>query len=186
MATSVKRLKKHIFLHPSDKHRKATALKTTLLRDRKKYSDKLDGALLDVSEIKLLGNRHLIVDGYLSMEVVAKFHVFSPKPGMELEGTVNKCSKSHLGCLVMDMFNASLYVPRMSSMSPGIGDICKFEVTEVVVEGEILFVRGQLKSFKPGPTSGQQDENSQKKSDLSEQDDAPSTVKDVDIDDELL
>lgn len=54
------------------------------------FCDRLEGALLDVSNLKIIGDRHLIVDGYLSMDVVADFHVFCPKLGQTLEGVINK------------------------------------------------------------------------------------------------
>ena len=51
---------------------------------------RLSGALLDVSNIKVVGNCHLVVEGCLSMEVSADFHIFCPKHGMELTGIINK------------------------------------------------------------------------------------------------
>ena len=54
-------------------------------------------------------------------------------------------TRSHLGCLVLDTFNASLTLPKHTNLHPTEGSVCKFKVTEVVVEGEILFVRGVVK-----------------------------------------
>ncbi|XP_059161921.1 DNA-directed RNA polymerase I subunit RPA43-like [Physella acuta] len=148
-ATFVRTLKKHIFLHPSNKKKLFWAVKSTLLNNKNKYSDKLEGALLDVNNLKVIGDSHLIVDGYLSMEVIADFHVFSPKPGQVLEGFINKCSKSHIGCLVLDTFNASLTKSGSAHLEPDLGDLCTFLVTEVIVDGEILFMRGTLQSVTP-------------------------------------
>ncbi|XP_005098009.1 DNA-directed RNA polymerase I subunit RPA43 [Aplysia californica] len=192
MGTFVKNLRKHIFLHPKDKLSKNVAVKQTLLRDQKKYSDRLEGALLNVSDIKVIGDKHLIVDGYLSMMVIANFHVFCPQPGMELEGVVNKRSRSHLGCLVMEMFNASLSVPGGSGLDPAVGDICQFEVTEVVVDGEILFMRGILKSSRPGPASKPQEEAEENEAEVGveggpqEEEEVPSAPAAADIDDDML
>uniref|UniRef100_A0A2C9LFR5 RPA43 OB domain-containing protein n=1 Tax=Biomphalaria glabrata TaxID=6526 RepID=A0A2C9LFR5_BIOGL len=149
MATFHKTLRKHIFLHPADLKRKYHAVKSTLLRDKQKYSDRLEGALLDVDNLKIVGDRHLIVEGYHSMEVIADFHVFSPRPGQVLEGVINKCSKSHIGCLVLNTFNAALTQPPSSDLMPALGSSCSFCVTEVVVDGELLFIRGSLKSVTP-------------------------------------
>ncbi|KAK3794186.1 hypothetical protein RRG08_049586 [Elysia crispata] len=147
VAISSKTIKKHIFLHPVDKKRRYSALKTALLKDKKKYSDKLQGALLDVKNLKVVGERHLVVEGYISMEVEADFTVFSPRPGLILEGVINKQSYSHLGCLVLGIFNASLSIPANKEMIPQIGDSVSFVVTEVVVDGEIMFMRGSLESI---------------------------------------
>lgn len=40
MAVFKKVMKKHIFLHPADKKRQDAAIKSTLLQNKKKYSDK--------------------------------------------------------------------------------------------------------------------------------------------------
>jgi len=105
-----------------------------------------------VADIKVIGNAHLVVDGYCSMEIIADFTVFSPQPGMILQGIVNKVSSSLLGCLIMDMFNASLELPRHKSLNPTVGCECTFQVTEVLIDGEILFVRGVAQSCSTAPT----------------------------------
>lgn len=51
---------------------------------------RLEGSLLDVNNVKVIGDRYLIVNGYLSMEVIADFVVFSPQVGQKLEGVINK------------------------------------------------------------------------------------------------
>ena len=51
---------------------------------------RLGGALVDVSSIQVVGERHLVVEGYASMQVQADFHVFCPSQGSDMEGTVNK------------------------------------------------------------------------------------------------
>ncbi|BFZ16193.1 hypothetical protein BsWGS_19232 [Bradybaena similaris] len=144
MATFTKTVRKHIFLHPMDKSRQFAAVKSALLQDKNKYSDRLEGSLLDVNNVKVIGDRYLIVNGYLSMEVIADFVVFSPQVGQKLEGVINKKSKSHLGCLVMDTFNAALHIPSSFGLEPRVGNSCTFDVTEVVVDGDILFLRGTL------------------------------------------
>ncbi|GFS04604.1 DNA-directed RNA polymerase I subunit RPA43 [Elysia marginata] len=146
-ATSIKTIRKHIFLHPVDKKRRHAALKTALLKDKKKYSDRLEGALLDVKNLKVVGQRHLVVEGYISLEVEADFTVFCPQPGLILEGVINKQSYSHLGCLVLGIFNASLSIPSSRELIPQVGDVVSFVVTEVVVDGEIMFMRGSLESI---------------------------------------
>ncbi|KAH9493076.1 hypothetical protein Btru_022756 [Bulinus truncatus] len=153
MATFHKTLRKHIFLHPSDMKRKYHAVKSTLLRDKQKYSDRLEGALLNVDSLKIVGDRHLIVEGYHSMEVIANFHIFSPRPGQVLEGVINKRSKSHIGCLVLNTFNAVLTQPPSCDLNPAIGSHCSFEVTEVVVDGELIFMRGTLQSVSQSQDS---------------------------------
>ncbi|GFN98688.1 DNA-directed RNA polymerase i subunit rpa43 [Plakobranchus ocellatus] len=147
VATFNKTIRKHIFLHPGDKKRRHAALRAALLKDKRKYSDKLEGALLDVKNLKVVGGRHLVVEGYISMEVEADCLVFSPQPGQILEGVVNKKSFSHLGCLVMEIFNASLSMPSSQASMPQLGDLVSFVVTEVIVDGEILFLKGTLESI---------------------------------------
>ncbi|CAL1547152.1 unnamed protein product [Lymnaea stagnalis] len=168
MALFHKTLRKHIFLHPTDKKRRYHAVKAALLQDKQKYSDRLQGALLDVNNLKIVGDRHLVVDGYLSMEVVADFYVFSPKLGQVLDGVINKCSKSHIGCLVMDTFNAALTLPPSCQLAPSIGDSCSFQVKEVVVDGEILFMRGTLKSVTPRPSAVSLDDEKVESGDIME------------------
>ena len=70
-------------------------------------------------------------------DIIQSYYIF-------LKNFSLQCSKSHLGAIVMGTFNASLTVGYQSGLEPKEGDICKFKVTETVVNGEIMFVRGVL------------------------------------------
>ncbi|RUS87626.1 hypothetical protein EGW08_004611, partial [Elysia chlorotica] len=183
VAISHKTIRKHIFLHPVDKRRRYSALKSALLKDKRKYSDKLHGALLDVKNLKVVGERHLVVEGYISMEVEADFAVFSPRPGLILEGIINKQSYSHLGCLVLGIFNASLSIPDNEEMIPQIGDSVSFVVTEVVVDGEIMFMRGSLESItnRANPPKQEKEELEETKPEATQLSKAP-TIKTEPVD----
>ncbi|XP_057838967.2 DNA-directed RNA polymerase I subunit rpa43 [Cryptomeria japonica] len=99
------------FLHPSrsaDVEEGVLQLLSSLLL---RYNEEFDGVVLAYFDIKVCDWTPKILSGlhpYLSLKLKAKLLLFSPKPGMLLEGTVNKVEKDYMGAIVLGIFNAAI------------------------------------------------------------------------------
>lgn len=99
------------FLHPSktdDVQQGVLELLSSLLL---RYNEEYDGVVLAYFDLKICDWTAKILNGlspYLSLKLKAKLLLFSPKPGMLLEGKVNKVEKDYIGVIVLGIFNAAI------------------------------------------------------------------------------
>jgi len=99
------------FLHPSktdDVQQGVLELLSSLLL---RYNEEFDGVVLAYFDLKICNWTAKILNGlspYLSLKLKAKLLLFSPKPGMLLEGKVNKVEKDYIGVIVLGIFNAAI------------------------------------------------------------------------------
>lgn len=155
------------FLHPSktdDVQQGVLELLSSLLL---RYNEEFDGVVLAYFDLKICDWTAKILNGlspYLSLKLKAKLLLFSPKPGMLLEGKVNKVEKDYIGVIVLGIFNAAIActdireefcyqenvdgIPIWASMSDNhmirLGSKIKFSVKSVQEES-FLDICGSLK-----------------------------------------
>ncbi|KAM0869710.1 hypothetical protein ACQ4PT_040527 [Festuca glaucescens] len=111
-----------VYVHPSnaDDVRRAVARQlNTLLFS---YEDRFDGVLL-AHEFQVEGRKAKLMDGlvpYFGVPVHASMLLFSPQPGMILEGKVEMLGKESIHAIVLGVFSAAI-------MSDDIADRFRFK-----------------------------------------------------------
>ncbi|KAM0874062.1 hypothetical protein ACQ4PT_037682 [Festuca glaucescens] len=111
-----------VYVHPSntaDVRRAVARQLNTLLFS---YEDRFDGVLL-AHEFQVEGHKAKIMDGlvpYFGVPVHASMLLFSPQPGMILEGKVEMLGKESIHSIVLGVFSAAI-------MSDDITDRFKFK-----------------------------------------------------------
>ncbi|XP_057832672.2 DNA-directed RNA polymerase I subunit rpa43 isoform X2 [Cryptomeria japonica] len=160
------------YLHPSrtdDVQQGVLQLLNSLLL---RYNEEFDGVVLAYYDIKICNWTAKILSGfspYLNLKLKAKLLLFSPKPGMVLEGKVNKVEKDYIGVILLGIFNAAVAfedipeefcyqdnvvgIPLWASTSSGhvitLGSTIKF-VVKSVQEESFLDISGSLKPPNTG------------------------------------
>ncbi|PVD33408.1 hypothetical protein C0Q70_04664 [Pomacea canaliculata] len=111
------------------------------------YSERLLGALIAYSNIKILGDKGILLDDspYIHLKIQADFIVFQPRVGSRLRGCVNKTSKAHVGILVHNFFNASVAHDQDGHVEETVSkdEDCEFTVTELFLHRNHLSLRGK-------------------------------------------
>ncbi|ERM97269.1 DNA-directed RNA polymerase I subunit rpa43 isoform X2 [Amborella trichopoda] len=144
-------------------------LSSILLR----FNEKFDGVVLSFHDLKIKDKKAVVLSGlspYFGVKLKAKLLLFSPKPGMLLEGTVNKLGKDYIGVIVLGIFNAAIAItdireefhyekdedgePIWVSTDHGdhvirTGTVLRFLV-ESVTEDIFIEISGSLKPSKTG------------------------------------
>ncbi|CAM6099528.1 unnamed protein product [Calypogeia fissa] len=84
-------------------------LNSLLLR----FNEQFEGVILAYLSPKLVGHTAKILSGlnpYFHVTLTAKLLLFSPAPGMKIEGKVNKIEKDYIGVVVLGLFNTTIGV----------------------------------------------------------------------------
>lgn len=67
---------------------------------------------------------------FIHVDVEGDFYIFNPSEGQIFKGTVNKISKTHIGCLMHNLFN--VVIPRPDENPKWLGN-------KVKIAQEIIF-----------------------------------------------
>ena len=107
------RLPVHLALQPSYLGTVNAGIFNFLNNKLNSYYPELKGVLMGYEKIRLKRKTGNIPNDnpFIHVDIQADFYLFTPKPGSELRGRVNKKSSGHVGCLVHDTFNASIAPP---------------------------------------------------------------------------
>lgn len=118
------------------------------------YSYELGGVVLSFSNPRLLQNSGRIEDEHphVHFELQYTVHLFKPRVGSVLCGIVNNIGEAHVGCLVHNCFNASVYLggkhrrkrSRAFLESCELGSEVRFCVTQLEALAGMLSIKGEL------------------------------------------
>lgn len=112
---------------------------------------RLGGILLGYDNIVLQSNGGVITNDscYMHINVEADFYIFKPEIGQLLKGVVNKRSRSHIGCLVHQLFNVSL--PSSDDDDEGwlgynlaVGQEVVFRIVEANLNRKLPYIQGEI------------------------------------------
>lgn len=111
---------------------------------------RLGGILLGHDNIVLQTSNGVINNDscYIHMNMEGDFYVFKPEVGRLLKGVVNKKSRSHVGCLVYQLFNVSL--PRQEYEEEWLGDNVAvgqeiiFKIVDTNLNRKLPYIRGEI------------------------------------------
>ncbi|BFI32609.1 DNA-directed RNA polymerase I subunit RPA43 [Marchantia polymorpha subsp. ruderalis] len=102
-----------VFLHPSRAANVRQGVHEILNSLLLKFNEEFDGVVLGYLKPKIIGQSARILAGltpYFHVNLTAKLLIFSPSPGMLIEGKVNKIEKDYIGVVVLGLFNAAIGV----------------------------------------------------------------------------
>ncbi|KAL3688406.1 hypothetical protein R1sor_014715 [Riccia sorocarpa] len=102
-----------VFVHPSRAANVKQGVHEILNSLLLKYNEEFDGVVLACLKSKILDKSARILAGltpYFHVNLTAKLLIFSPSPGMLIEGKVNKVEKDYIGVVVLGLFNAAIGV----------------------------------------------------------------------------
>lgn len=127
---------------------KVTILQTNSFINR--FHFRLGGILLGYENIVIQSSSGFINNDncFVHVNVEGDFYVFNPEVGQLLKGTVNKKSRSHVGCLVYELFNVSL--PSPEEDEPWLGDtVCLgqevlFRIINTNLNRKLPYIQGEI------------------------------------------
>ncbi|KAL2630500.1 hypothetical protein R1flu_015186 [Riccia fluitans] len=102
-----------VFVHPSRSANVKQGVHEILNSLLLKFNEEFDGVVLAYLKPKIIGKSARILAGltpYFHVDLTAKLLIFSPSPGMLIEGKVNKIEKDYIGVVVLGLFNAAVGV----------------------------------------------------------------------------
>lgn len=111
---------------------------------------RLKGILLGYDNIVLLSSDGFINydNCFMHINVEGDFYIFKPEIGRLLKGIVNKKSKSHLGCLVYRLFNASIPCPEDDEEwlgdSVSVNQEILFKIVETNLNRKLPYIKGEI------------------------------------------
>lgn len=84
----------------------------------------------------------------MHIDIQADFYIFKPEIGKFLKGIVNKKSRSHLGCLVYQLFNVSLPSEEgddgWMGDSVSVGQEIMFRITDTNLNRKLPYIQGNI------------------------------------------
>lgn len=112
-----------------------------------KYDAKLDGIVLDVRNIKVLGTVYPVHDDdpYNHINIQANFYVFQPRIGSIIKGVVKHISHGHVAVIIYRVFNVSIRFNR-SEMRDAleINRNISFCIKKFELQGAMPYIEGEL------------------------------------------
>lgn len=85
---------------------------------------------------------------YMHVSIEGDFYVFKPEVGKLLKGVVNKKSHSHVGCLVYQLFNATLPSPEEDESWLGdraaLGQEVLFRIVNTNLNRKLPYIQGEM------------------------------------------
>lgn len=86
---------------------------------------------------------------FMHTNIEADFYIFKPEIGQLLKGAVNKKSRSHIGCLVYQLFNASLPCPqdddeRWLGDTVFLGQEILFRIVDTNLNRRLPYIQGEI------------------------------------------
>ncbi|XP_061396325.1 DNA-directed RNA polymerase I subunit RPA43 [Musca vetustissima] len=122
------------------------------------YDVQLDGIVLDVKKVKVLGNTGALRadDPRIHVNINADVYVFKPTEGAVLTGVVKHIAAQHVGVVLYRVFNANLRVGhKVNKEEIQMDQEVKFRINKYnlqnvfpYIDGELLMANGEAISHK--------------------------------------
>lgn len=112
-----------------------------------KYDAKLDGIILEVRNIKVLGAIYPVHDDdpYNHINIRANFYVFQPRIGSIVKGVVKHISHGHVAVIIYRVFNVSIRFDRSEMQdSLHINQQISFRIKKFELQGAMPYIAGEL------------------------------------------
>lgn len=112
-----------------------------------KYDAKLDGIVLEVRNIKVLGTAYAVHndDPYNHMNIRANFYVFQPRTGSIIKGVVKHVSHGHVAVIIYRVFNVSIRFDRSEMRdSLNLDRKISFRIKKFELQGAMPYIEGEL------------------------------------------
>lgn len=112
-----------------------------------KYDAKLDGIILEVRNIKVLGSVYPVHDDdpYNHINIRANFYVFQPQIGSIVEGVIKHISHGHVAVIIYRVFNVSIRFDRSEMQhSLHINQKISFRMKKFELQGAMPYIAGEL------------------------------------------
>lgn len=112
-----------------------------------KYDAKLDGIILELRNIKVLGAVYPVHDDdpYNHIDIRANFYVFQPRIGSIIKGVVKHISHGHVAVIIYRVFNVSIRFDRSEMQdSLHINRNISFRIKKFELQGAMPYIAGEL------------------------------------------
>lgn len=110
------------------------------------FDAKLDGIVLDVRNIKVLGNAFAIHTDHpeLHVDLMADLHVFRPTVGASIRGIIKHIAKSHISVTIHRVFNVAIRLAAGSASRLAVNAEITIRVTDFDLKDTIPYIAGVL------------------------------------------
>lgn len=112
-----------------------------------KYDANLDGIILEVRNIKVLGTVYPVHDDdpYNHINIRANFYVFQPQIGSIITGVVKHISHGHVAVIIYRVFNVSIRFDRSVMQDLlHINQKISFRIKKFELQGAMPYIEGEL------------------------------------------
>lgn len=112
-----------------------------------KYDAKLDGIILEVRNIKVLGTVYPVHDDdpYNHINIRANFYMFQPQIGSIIKGVIKHLSHGHVAVIIYRVFNVSIRFDRSEMRnSLHIDQKISFRIKKFELQGAMPYIAGEL------------------------------------------
>lgn len=113
-----------------------------------RFDAKLDGIVLDVRNIKVLGNAFAIHTDHpeLHVDLLADLHVFRPTVGASIRGIIKHIAKSHISVTIHRVFNVAIRLAAGSAAHStlAVNAEIAIRVTDYDLKDTIPYIAGVL------------------------------------------
>ncbi|XP_055859422.1 uncharacterized protein LOC129921561 [Episyrphus balteatus] len=120
----------------------------TLLSHKKvgSYDDKMEGIILDIHNVKLIGDSGAIRfdDPKIHLDVVCDCYVFKPVIGAIVKGTVRHVSSSQIGVIIYRVFSVSIRLVNKSNVKIEVNSEIEFRIKHFDMEHVFPYIEGEL------------------------------------------
>lgn len=111
------------------------------------YDQNLNGIILDLKNIKVLGNQAALRadDSRLHIDINADCYVFQPAAGAVLSGLVKHIGKHHVGVIIYRVFNAHIrFAHKICEDDVQLEQEVKFKIKNFNLQNILPYIEGEL------------------------------------------
>lgn len=111
-----------------------------------KYDAKLNGIILDVSNIKVFGTSYAVRDDDPNnhININADFYVFQPNVGATIKGVVKHISQGHVAVIIYRVFNVSIRFKKALKQMLRINQQISFKIKQFDLQDALPYIEGEL------------------------------------------
>ncbi|XP_023210683.1 DNA-directed RNA polymerase I subunit RPA43-like [Centruroides sculpturatus] len=140
----------HIIMLPSFIGNELNGVKAVLDDWKNRYKKQVNGIVIGYKNITFSQPQGIIISDQpcIHQDVIVDFYVLQPSVGAILQGTINRISETHIGCLVHGGINASITLthphPKKLNRYAILGKNLLFEITGVDTRPRVIKIHGTI------------------------------------------